>query len=208
MAPPPGPGEPAHEPSWASFWVYESAFSAAECDELVSLGESAFDAAGAQDGAIEGLADSGQLRDSRIGWLQRGEPTEWAFARLEELAAAANSTWGLDLHGVLEDLQYTLYDRVGAHYTWHHDGLEPGVDDRKLSLVLQLSEPEDYQGADLDFLEVAVDYTDSELEDFRVRSRSRGTVVAFCSFEYHRVTPLESGLRRSLVAWVSGPRLR
>ena len=199
---------PAPTPGWANFWVYESAFSDSECDELVSLGEEALEATGALDGAIEGVADSGELRDSRIGWLPRDDSTEWAFARLEEIAGAANGTWGLALHGIREDLQYTLYDREGAHYTWHHDGLEPGVEDRKLSLVLQLSEPEAYLGADLDFLEVAVDYTESELADFRARSRSRGTVVAFCSFEYHRVTPLESGLRRSLVAWVSGPRLR
>lgn len=198
----------ASQASWANFWLYESAFSATECDQLVSLGEGALDSAGVEDGAIEGVADSGELRDSRIGWLARDDSTEWAFVRLEEIAAAANSSWGLAVHGIREDLQYTLYDREGAHYTWHHDGLEPGVDDRKLSLVLQLSEPEQYEGANLDFLEVAVDYTESELADFRARCRSRGTVVAFCSFEYHRVTPLESGLRRSLVAWVSGPRLR
>ena len=37
---------------------------------------------------------------------------------------------------------------------------------------------------------------------------ARGTVVAFPSFLYHRVTPVTSGLRKALVAWIAGPRLR
>ncbi|MGI9579132.1 MAG: 2OG-Fe(II) oxygenase [Microthrixaceae bacterium] len=193
---------------WANFWVHESAFTEQECDLLVSLGEAALPAGGAEDASIEGLADGAELRDSRIGWLPRAETTAWAFERLEQIAAVANTSWGLATDGIIEDLQYTLYDTAGSHYTWHHDGLEAGVDDRKVSLVLQLSDPDSYRGADLEFLEVAADYDDAERAEFSGRSRARGTVMAFCSFEYHRVTPLESGLRRSLVAWVSGPRLR
>ena len=196
------------QPSWASFVLYEGSFSAAECDELVALGEATLRTGGVEEGGIEGLRDAAELRDSRLGWVPRTEGSEWAFERLEAIAASANTGWGLATDGISEDLQYTLYDTVGSHYTWHHDGLEAGVEDRKLSLVVQLSDPTDYEGADLDFLEVAVDYDEDELDDYRRRSRSRGTVVAFCAFEYHRVTPLVGGLRRSLVAWVSGPRLR
>jgi PKHD-type hydroxylase len=202
----PGTADPHAPDPWVNFWLFEDAFDRSECDRLVALGEEV--AAGAEDGTIEGMEDPGELRDSRIAWLGRNSETEWAYDRLEAIGAVANETWALETEGIVEDLQYTKYDTVGSHYTWHHDGLERGVDDRKLSLVLQLSEAEEYRGADLEFLEVAVDYDDAELAGFRSRCRRRGTVVAFCSFEYHRVTPLERGLRRSLVAWVSGPRLR
>jgi predicted 2-oxoglutarate/Fe(II)-dependent dioxygenase YbiX len=36
----------------------------------------------------------------------------------------------------------------------------------------------------------------------------RGSVLAFPSFLYHRVTPVTGGVRRALVAWIAGPRLR
>jgi PKHD-type hydroxylase len=38
--------------------------------------------------------------------------------------------------------------------------------------------------------------------------RARGTLVAFPSYLLHRVTPITSGTRKSLVAWVSGPVFR
>jgi PKHD-type hydroxylase len=201
-------GQAARHDGWASFVVFESVFSELDCEELVRLGEATLALHGAEEGAIEGLDTSGGLRDSRVGWIPREAAHEWAFDRLEEVATAANERWRLEVSAIEEELQYTLYDRPGAHYTWHHDGLEAGVEDRKLSLVVQLSDPGDYAGADLEFLEVAEDYTREERRDFSRRSRTRGTVVAFCAFEYHRVTPLLSGLRRSLVAWVSGPPLR
>ncbi len=188
--------------------VYPSVFSPTECDLLVEAGEACVSRDGAEQGGIEGLASAEELRDSSVGWIARTTSLDWAFERLEAVGDRANERWLLEVDGILEDLQYTLYDRPGAHYTWHHDGLDEGVEDRKLSLVLQLSDPADYSGADLEFLEVAVDYDDRELAEFRASSRARGAVVAFCGFEYHRVTPVESGVRRSLVAWVSGPRLR
>ncbi len=183
-------------------------FSDEQCDALVALGDHAVEADGASGGEIEGLSDAGELRESSVSWVPRDDGSAWAFERLEVLAAAANQVWGLDIEEISEDIQYTLYDRPGAHYTWHHDGLGVGVDDRKLSLVVQLSDPVDYTGGDLEFLEVATDYDDRERANYLRDCRSRGTVIAFCAFEYHRVTPITSGVRRSMVAWVSGPRLR
>ena len=58
-----------------------------------------------------------------------------------------------------------------------------------------------------EFLEVAADYDGDELDAFRSRSRRRGTVVAFCAFEYHRVTPLEGGLRRSSASFLRWARI-
>lgn len=193
--------------AWLNFQVHLGAFSSGECDRLVVLGESAADSE-TEHGGIEGLGDSGELRRSGVAWIPRSGVSEWAYDRVEALAFEANRLWGLDLDGVCEELQYTVYDTAGAHYTWHHDGLERGVEDRKVSVVVQLDDPEGYEGADLEFLEVASDYDEAALAHYREQVRARGTAVTFCAFEYHRVTPLRSGQRRSLVAWVSGPPLR
>ncbi len=193
---------------WPNFLVDLHAFDEHECNTLVDLGRATQIIDGTEDGGIEGVGSEASLRRTSVAWIPRDTDTEWVFARLEALSERANETWRLDIDGIEEDLQFTEYNAPGAHYTWHHDGLETGVEDRKMSLVVQLSDPEAYNGADLEFLEVATDYAQDDLDVYRSETRSRGSVISFCSFEYHRVTPLRSGIRHSLVAWVSGPRLR
>ena len=70
---------------------------------------------------------------------------------------------------------------------------------RKRSLVLQLSDPSDYEGGDLEFF-VSAEPTPVE--------RKKGLIVAFPSFVLHHVTPVTSGTRRTLVVWLSGPKFR
>jgi PKHD-type hydroxylase len=38
--------------------------------------------------------------------------------------------------------------------------------------------------------------------------RKRGTLILFPSFLIHRVTPVNSGVRESMVSWISGPNFR
>lgn len=194
--------------TWPNFLLYPQVFSDEECDTVIDIGVASRVSHGSELGGIEGVQEAGELRDSAVTWVPRSQGSEWVFARLEELAASANQSWGLDIDGIGEDLQYTCYEQPGDHYTWHHDGLDIGVQDRKLSLVVQLSDPGTYEGADLEFLEVAVDYDSADRAEYLEQCRGRGTVIAFCSFEYHRVTPLLGGERQSLVAWLSGPPLR
>jgi hypothetical protein len=55
----------------------------------------------------------------------------------------------VDLIGLSEDLQFTECDDAEAFHTWHQDGLVGELAGRKLSLVVQLSDPDDYEGGDL-----------------------------------------------------------
>lgn len=183
------------------------AFTAAECHEIVELGCGLTpDVASLQDGEVP--ATDPALRRARVAWLAPDERTAWIFERLAELAARANATYGFDLSGFAEDLQFTSYDEPGAFYTWHQDGLSGEVATRKLALVVQLSDPADYEGADLELFDQVADLTAEELATANEARRARGTAVAFPAFEYHRVTPLVSGVRRSLVVWISGPPFR
>lgn len=74
------------------------------------------------------------------------------------------------------------------------------IADRKLSVVVQLSEPDRYQGGDLQ-LERFVHPNPEEL-------RSRGAMIVFPSILFHRVTPITKGERSSLVGWMEGPHWR
>ncbi len=121
---------------------------------------------------------------------------------VQEAGGAARSinqqAYGFDLEA-LEPLQYTVYlAGEGSHYGWHVDhGRTPRR--RKLSLVLQLSHPEDYEGCELQI------YASTQVD---TAPRTRGTLIAFPSYTLHRVTPITAGMRRSLVMWCSGPRFR
>jgi PKHD-type hydroxylase len=197
----------ASGPPYHTHLVFPASFTAAECRAVVDHGTPAA-AVGAtvQDGA-DHQADP-VLRQARVAWLTPDDDTAWIFDRLAELAERANDTYGFELTGFTEDLQFTTYDAPGSFYTWHQDGLDGPVANRKLSLVVQLSDPASYEGSDLELLEVVEDYADEEGRAWQARTRRRGATVAFPAFEYHRVTPLERGIRHSLVCWVSGPPFR
>ena len=193
-------------PGYYNHQLLADVFTDDECDRVIELGEALPAEAGVLEDGGDGLDNT--LRSATISWMALGTETRWVFERLEKAAEAANQHFWFDLGGLEEDLQYTVYDQPGSFYTWHQDGLDGEVATRKLSLVVQLSPPEDYRGNELEFLDVAEDWTPAEREAWLGDSQQRGWVVAFPAFEQHRVLPLEAGIRRSLVCWVSGPPFR
>lgn len=117
-----------------------------------------------------------------------------------------------------EHVQYTQYSQ-GQYYTWHTDVdiasyYKPQntreyyrVDDfinenaegiRKLSFVLQLSDSDDYEGGNLQIM--------SDTGKSYIAPRQRGTLILFDSRAQHRVHKVRSGVRKSIVGWVCGPR--
>ncbi len=161
----------------------------------------------------EGLVDSGtrgghdeSTRKAGISWWSPDEHNLWVFEKLASAVEKANRIYQYDLIGFTEDIQFTRYDTKGSFYDWHQDGLEGELANRKLSLVVQLSSPEDYVGADLEMFSLC---SDPEVgRQWRDDLRGLGTVIVFPAFEFHRVTPLTQGQRFSLVCWVGGPPFR
>jgi PKHD-type hydroxylase len=198
-------GEPS--PPYRSCEVHAKAFTVRQCDRILELCRSIeADDAVLETGTGDEVGDDG-IRQSRIGWITPSEESWWIFERLGRVAMRANERYRLDLTGFDEDLQFTVYE-PGSFYSWHQDGLDGRVGRRKLSLVLQLSDPADYDGGELELFDVVEDSSDEELVAFHASTAERGTAVVFPAFEYHRVQPLRRGIRHSLVAWVSGPPFR
>lgn len=196
---------PVSDP-YEPFVVVPKAFTERQCDRIAALADSVgLVDAGLQD--ADGSTGDDEIRRSQVAWIGPDDDTGWIFERLATVALRANRSYGFELTGFGEDLQLTAYDEADF-YTWHIDGLDSGVAHRKLSIVVQLSDPAQYRGSLLEFLPVVTDYDNEQLEEYRRTISARGTAVVFPSFEYHRVTPLESGRRLSLVSWVSGPRFR
>ena len=109
-----------------------------------------------------------------------------------------------------EHAQITCYTK-GDYYTWHadqnpvpykSDNIHLNNKIRKLSLTLQLSDPTDYKGGNLEFIWL---HHGKSVIDTLPAMRTLGTIIVFPSFVTHRVTPITKGKRWSLVNWSLGP---
>jgi len=156
-------------------------------------------------GDDEGLKD---VRNSKVKFFDRNQENSFIFEKLNFVAQSLNNQfYGFNLNGY-RSFQYTVYDgNEKGHYTWHTDIIldnysEKLVEDdtRKLTLILLLSDPVvDFTGGQLQ-LNMG---TEEKAKNIEVH---RGRIVAFPSWMIHRVNPVLSGIRKSIVVWVQGPK--
>jgi PKHD-type hydroxylase len=140
------------------------------------------------------------VRNSHIRWIDYNEKSAWLYKHLSELIQTANNEmWNFDISYIDDSIQYTEYHDNGGHYDWHLDvGMYP-VNHRKISVTIQLSDPDDYEGGDFEVMT-------SSIPD--IAPRKKGCAILFPSYLLHRVTPVTKGIRKSLVIWVNGQPLK
>ncbi|MGV7105846.1 2OG-Fe(II) oxygenase [Flavobacterium sp. U410] len=140
-------------------------------------------------------------RKSEVKWLGKEVPDfKWLYERFITMGTEANtSLWKFDLTEIVDDLQYTVYHHDGGHFDWHMDLGSEKYARRKVSITMQLSDPEDYEGGDFEFM------IGNEVVKL---PRKKGCVILFPSYFLHRVTPVTKGTRKSLVLWIYGPPFR
>ena len=174
-----------------------------------------------QDSRLHGDALNKEKRNSQNAWI----PTDhWIGGFVWHYIQRANrENFLYDLTCIDgENMQYTRYSE-GMFYDWHNDAglstqykpvsggncgtVEQITQDylnvnlelvRKLSFALQLSNPDDYEGGNVVLL-------DESCKKYIV-PRKKGTIVLFDSRTQHRVNKVKSGVRKSIVGWVVGPR--
>ncbi len=156
------------------------------------------------------IKDLKKKRDSNIVWLR--DP--WIYNEIHPYINTANRNSGWNFQwDWSEDCQFTKY-KQDQYYDWHCDSWdEPYSKDkninyagkiRKLSVTCSLSDPNDYEGGDLEF-----DFkqnAENENPQKRICSeiKEQGSIVIFPSFVWHRVKPVTKGTRYSLVIWNLG----
>lgn len=179
-----------------NYYYFTNAFTSAEIDKINEIGMS-LPQQQAVTGGNEGIVSD--YRVSEISWIPQQPNTEWLYQKMAEYAITANrEMWNFDIWGYHDGFQYTTYYGNGGHYDWHAD-LGPGISNRKLSCVLQLSDANDYEGGELQMNIGA---------DILTVPKQKGLLCFFPSFLLHRVTPLTGGTRKSLVTWLCGANLR
>ena len=171
-------------------WAYmENVFTPEECAKIIKIGEGKIP----QKATVFG--EKQDVRDSSISWLYACDDMEWAFQRVTGAIMNLNERFfKFDLFGMTEGFQFTRYDAPSGKYGMHIDKGTGGAV-RKLSITIQLSAPEDYEGGKL-FVQFS-DEPDALPTD-------QGKLLAFPSYVLHEVQPVTKGTRYSLVAWVTG----
>src|SRR6266850_3641632 len=173
----PSPDVSGKEPNFAT---WENGFSESEISNVISLGEARSLADGIVGGGANAVKDE-IVRKSQVSWIEHSNDTSWLYDKLAWIARNLNGQFfKFDLAGFAEQFQYTVYRNGGDHYDWHIDkGEIGGAVPRKLSLVIQLTDPSEYEGGDFEFL---MGNNPTKME------RRKGLVVAFPSWVLHRVT--------------------
>jgi len=170
--------------------MFSGAIPEYKVDEIVKLAGDTAEASTFNEGGSD-------VRKSRVAWLTNNKPV---LDLLYDFVDMANRN-AFKAHIYKKaDIQFTEYlGSEGGHYSWHHDidwNRDDGLD-RKLSVTVQLSGADEYEGGDFSF---------SECQSPDERAKEKGTVLVFPSYLQHAVQPVTSGTRRSLVAWFEGPR--
>ena len=170
---------------------------------------------------LDGNTVNKDKRNSYNAWI----PTNhWVGGFLWHYVQRANrENFLYDLRCIdAESMQYTRYAE-GQYYHWHNDsglashykpisnGDRKETDKqqqdfmnentelvRKLSFTLQLSDPDDYEGGNVQLLD--------ETGESYIAPRQRGCIILFDSRTQHRVLKVTKGTRKSIVGWVVGPR--
>ena len=123
----------------------------------------------------------------------------WLKDKIEFIVKVANQKiFNYDLNYKLEPIKVLKY-KVDDNYDWHPDFGRGEESTRKLSIIVQLSDSNEYEGGNLEF-----GLTTKENNTFLKGTRKKGTIIIFNSMLIHRIRPVKLGVRYSLLTWVHG----
>ncbi len=179
----------------APYVFYDNFLTELECYTLIDLAKRLPPAPALVGGKTDVDGTNKEKRRSELFWINWEHQHEWLFKKMSDsIFLANNKWWGYHLSGINEALQLTHYKSEDlGHYDWHEDhGDQPGFLHRKLSMVILLNDS--FEGGQFEF------YHTGAPKEFK-----KGSMILFPSFKTHRVLPVTSGERWSLVSWINGP---
>lgn len=130
----------------------------------------------------------------------RGEVEGFPFQDIKTVTKNANDeVYDFKLLGIIDqDFPQIFKYEAGDHYNWHMD-LNPMAPTRKLTFIVNLSDPSTYEGGSLEFLNI--DASKNVLNE-------QGACLIFPSWTTYRIEPVVSGKKHLLVGHVHGAIFR
>lgn len=181
-----------HQPHIDNFITYKGIFTN---EEITRIFENAKNLP-VESGTVGPREIHTQIRKSNIRWIPNNPTNGWLYEKISQIFVEANKKmWNYHLTGLTEMIQLTEYSEDDQGFYDYHMDSGYVASHRKLSITIQLSDPE-YSGGDLQFLVV---------KDPLTAEKTKGSAIVFPSYMIHRVLPVTKGKRYSLVCWCSGP---
>jgi len=187
---------------WA---YYKSHFTPEECQKI--LDDSALLSSQRANMGVDGEVKHEEYRRSDIKFIQRSdERFTWLYDKLWKMLIEVNDQW-FNFHITKVDyMQLAEYsEKDMGEYKKHHDVFWMNGDPkyhRKLTCVIQLTDPSEYEGGELELYNLAQNAPDVQ------ELRQQGTTIFFPSFTEHAALPVTKGTRHSLAIWFDGPKWR
>ena len=198
------------------YWYFKSAIPEKICDDISKYGKQLQEQMAVTGDYSNQKLNKKQIKDikikrnSDIVWMS----DRWIYNQIHPFIHQANAAaeWNFKWD-YSEACQFTKYKK-GQYYDWHSDGWDkpyhkpqdPNLHGkiRKLSVTVSLSDPKDYKGGELEFDFRNVDPDKKPNIKKCTEILPKGSLVVFPSFVWHRVCPIKSGERNSLVIWNLG----
>tara|TARA_R110000744_G_C19282526_1_gene553743 strand:- start:587 stop:1141 length:555 start_codon:yes stop_codon:yes gene_type:complete len=182
------------------YWKYDNAIDLKTCKKIIKINKNTWE--NGKIGTCTKLPAK-SLRQSQVSFTT----DQWLYDIVFDYMRDANvkANWNFEISAA-ESMQITKYG-VGGHYNYHIDGYGITPQDvpdnkfmhgktRKLSMTINLNN--EYEGGEFQFLD----------DKKSLIKEKRGTVIIFPSYMQHRVKPVKSGTRYSLVVWFLGKPFR
>ena len=191
------------EPRWKSYIVEttQPIFTPWQCNEIIKAGraqkpEKAKVGTGHTE---ETSAYDTKKRVTTISWIPF-DALKPMYEKIRQVVDATNKNhFGFDTLEITEPAQFTEYP-PGGFYDWHTDNDVSGINEppvRKMSMTLLLSPEDQFTGGGLELM-----------TEGKSPKMKQGHAVFFASFIRHRVVPVQTGIRQSLVMWFGGTPFR
>ena len=200
------------------YWYFKSVIPERVCDDIVRYGKQLQD----QMAMTGGFGDVTNLNNKQIKNLKKKRNSDivwmndrWIYKEIHPYIHTANQSAGWNFQwDHSESCQFTKYTK-GQFYDWHCDGWDQpyqreSANDpshgkiRKLSVTVTLTDPKKYKGGELEFDFRNQDPDKKPNVHKCIEILPKGSLVVFPGFVWHRVCPVKSGERNSLVIWNLG----
>jgi PKHD-type hydroxylase len=175
-------------------------FTAEECEKILQISKEDYAISASIGGGNSGAIER-RIRSAKIYNVDNTENNRWIFEKMAVIVSLANKYhFDYDISGITHSLQlveYSAEEEVSGHYDWHTDSGPGPSAMRKISVTVQLSDPNDYKGCEL-----LINNHGTIVEG----TKERGSVHMFPSYMVHKVNPITEGTRYALVIWIHGSR--
>jgi PKHD-type hydroxylase len=189
-----------------SYWYFKDALPHKVCSDILKLGLSKTNKSALVGNSKNKDITDKKIRNSNIAWLDE----RWIYKAIHPYVYGSNQNSGWNFEwSITENCQFTIYKK-GQFYDWHQDSHFKPYDSgalqgkiRKLSMTILLNDAKEFKGGD--FLFDLTTPKDKKKNIIKVKElTTKGSVIVFPSFLWHKVEPVTKGTRYSLVVWNCG----